>query len=793
MSSSARMSDLLTVSAGHRRAAQEIADCAQRGQCCAFLGPRLSGTSEVLQHVRSGLASDPLTKCVYLDLRDVKSSTQKEFFASLTEHVCAEAAAFGAKGCARLGKTVSSGAEFRACLKKCCARLRSNLVLVVDHLHIIPTDLVQALLTSLRAAYMDQDSSGPLFIPIVCGALSLATLTLGQSSPFANIARPVFIGGLDTGESREFIRMCLASAGAEVSSGAYDELLRAAEGDPRLIDRLCRDCVCSAEQRDVRQVTAGTVKRAVRHFVKNEAQRYEPVVEAVSLIESDPVLLRCILLLLEKGVVERRELALPLSADLDPLTLTGMVRKVAPDSFALKNGVYQSFLKEHFHPRYVGYLMSLVGRWDEALDCLEAGLEQGTREVRLDLLAATVNAMYAAQDLEMAASYLARGLAVGFGVQQARIWYAEPAEKVLRLVGKIGSVANSTLGSRTEIAMLDDSLEARSYRGPQSLRGQENQAGIERALPLLLTGTEAVGVVTLFEAVGERDQLQQRRHDLQLGAYLAQAARAMEEVHNRQEQLLRIARLEQERTAAELRMAHEIQLSFLPERPPTYPGWDIAADWHSARQVGGDFYDFVSVDESRLGLVIADVSDKGMAAALFMSLCRTLMRVSASQTRSPALALQRLNELIAAESRSDMFLTIFYGVLNLKTGQLTYASAGHPAPLLWRQRVGDVAPPGTLRALGTMLGVLPRVTLEERQVTLEPHDVLSLFTDGVTEPIDSQGTEFGEERLAGILRANHELPCSEIVARTHAAVWDYAGQRVQFDDYTLVTVKRTAL
>jgi sigma-B regulation protein RsbU (phosphoserine phosphatase) len=198
----------------------------------------------------------------------------------------------------------------------------------------------------------------------------------------------------------------------------------------------------------------------------------------------------------------------------------------------------------------------------------------------------------------------------------------------------------------------------------------------------------------------------------------------------------------------------------------------------------------VSVDEDHLGLVIADVSDKGMPAALFMSLCRTLMRVSASQTRSPALALQRLNELIAAESRSNMFLTIFYGVLSLKSGRLAYASAGHPAPLLWRKSLLDVAPADTLRARGTVLGVLPEVALEERQITLEPSDILSLYTDGVTEPIDRNGEEFGEERLAAVLRTSHHLPCSEIVVRTHAAVWDFAGQRVQFDDYTLVTLKR---
>ncbi len=525
--------------------------------------------------------------------------------------------------------------------------------------------------------------------------------------------------------------------------------------------------------------------------MRNEAQRYEPVVEAVSLIEHDPGLLRCILLLLEHDVVERRELSLPLSADLDPLTLTGMVRRVEPDSFELSNDVYRRFLKQHLQPRYVGYLMGLVGRWDEAMDCLEAGLNQGDPEARMDLLVATVNAMYAAQDVQVAAGFLARGLAVGYGVREARIWYAVPQEKALRLIGQVGAVTGSILRTQAEMPMLDDSLEARSYRGPHSLRGQEVAGGVERALPLLLSGTEAVGVVTLLESIDNRDQRSQRQHDLQLAAYLNQAARAIEEVHSRQEQLLQIARLEQERTAAELRMAQEIQASFMPENCPRLPGWDIAAEWHSAREVGGDFYDFVPIDESHLGLVIADVSDKGMPAALFMSLCRTLMRVSASQTRSPALALQRVNQLIASESRSNMFLTAFYGVLNWKTGSLVYASAGHPPPLLWRQEIQDVAPSDTLLARGIVLGVLGEIALEERQITLMRDDVLVLYTDGVTEPIDPNGEEFGEERLAQVLRINHRLNCSEITALTHAAVWDFAGQQVQFDDYTLVTLKRS--
>jgi hypothetical protein len=206
-----------------------------------------------------------------------------------------------------------------------------------------------------------------------------------------------------------------------------------------------------------------------------------------------------------------------------------------------------------------------------------------------DLLAATVNAMYAAQDVQHAAHYLVRGLAAAFCLREARIWHAVPEQKSLQWVGQLGPTVGSTLATLREIPMLEDSLEARAYRGVQPLRGQEVSGGVERALPLLISSTEAVGVVTLLDVVNSGERARQWQRERQLVGYLNQAARAMEEVQDRQNQLLRIAKLEQERTAQELRLAHEIQVSFLPEQCPSLPGWEISADWASAREVGGDF------------------------------------------------------------------------------------------------------------------------------------------------------------------------------------------------------------
>ena len=247
------------------------------------------------------------------------------------------------------------------------------------------------------------------------------------------------------------------------------------------------------------------------------------------------------------------------------------------------------------------------------------------------------------------------------------------------------------------------------------------------------------------------------------------------------------AALEQERTAQELHMARDIQLSFLPAECPSLPGWEISADWRAAREVGGDFYDFVALDADRMGLVIADVSDKGMPAALFMSLSRTLVRVSATEQTTPAEALQRVNELLIAENRSAMFLTVFYGVLNWRTGQLTFANAGHNPPFLQRRADASVL---SLTAKGIVLGVLENVALEERQIVIEPGDMLVLYTDGVTEPINAQEEEFGEARLIEVMAANFEQPCARIVGAIRAAVAGFVEAQPQFDDYTLVALKR---
>lgn len=253
---------------------------------------------------------------------------------------------------------------------------------------------------------------------------------------------------------------------------------------------------------------------------------------------------------------------------------------------------------------------------------------------------------------------------------------------------------------------------------------------------------------------------------------------------------------EQDRIRQELEVARRIQTSFLPDCCPPVPGWELAAVWRSARQVGGDFYDFIPLPANgprdgagsqRLGLVVADVADKGVPAALFMALSRTLVRTVAIDGRPPALALARANDLIVADARTDLFVTLFYAILDSASSEVAYATAGHVPALLVRAASGQVE---QLRAPGMAMGVLPDVVFEERRVQVEPGDLLVIYTDGVTDAMDGGHRTFGRDRLAEIVRAHRHQPAGDVAQAIEEAVDSFAGAAAQYDDLTLLIAKR---
>jgi serine phosphatase RsbU (regulator of sigma subunit) len=251
------------------------------------------------------------------------------------------------------------------------------------------------------------------------------------------------------------------------------------------------------------------------------------------------------------------------------------------------------------------------------------------------------------------------------------------------------------------------------------------------------------------------------------------------------------AEIKRQRLEEEMAVGRQIQLTLLPEAPPTVPGWEFATFYQPARLVGGDFYDFFELPEESgggLGMVIADVADKGVPAALLMALSRSIIRTKAmTPGLNPAEVLQRSNQLIMKDSRSKLFLTAFYAVLEPTTGRLCYSVAGHNRPVWLHAATGAVA---ELSGRGIVLGIFDKIELEERDVNLAPGDLLVFYTDGLTEAMDEQHRLFGEERLHAVIAAHPKASAQQLLEAIVAAVHTFTDLAPQSDDLTLFVVKR---
>lgn len=242
--------------------------------------------------------------------------------------------------------------------------------------------------------------------------------------------------------------------------------------------------------------------------------------------------------------------------------------------------------------------------------------------------------------------------------------------------------------------------------------------------------------------------------------------------------------LERQRLEEELSVARHIQHSFLPSSLPDEPGWEFAAGYRAARQVGGDFYDSFRLPDGRLGLVIADVMGKGVPAALFMAMARTTLRSTALSGRDPAATLRRANELILKDSSAEHFLSAFYAAVDPGNGSVEYALAGHNRPLLIRTE-GEVI---ELEGRGRILGAFDNVPIDLRRIKLEPQETLLLFTDGIPEAQDREGRFFELERLRRAASSSHSA--QEVVDSVLAAVSEFQGDQTQGDDITLLAARR---
>ena len=243
-----------------------------------------------------------------------------------------------------------------------------------------------------------------------------------------------------------------------------------------------------------------------------------------------------------------------------------------------------------------------------------------------------------------------------------------------------------------------------------------------------------------------------------------------------------------QKDAQELAEAGKIQASFLPEDVPVVPGWQFAASLAPAKQTSGDFYDFIHLSDGRLGIVVADVADKGAAAALYMTSGRTLIHAFALEYPDhPERVIGEANRRMTLDTHEGLFITVFYGVLDPADGTLTYCNAGHNPPYLLGQGGTEVQ---TLTRTGIPLGILEEATWAQTTQQVSPGNVLVLYTDGVTEAQNQQEAFFGEERLLTSVQANIERSAQSIQDAIRTDIHEFVSGAPQFDDITLVVLVR---
>jgi sigma-B regulation protein RsbU (phosphoserine phosphatase) len=297
----------------------------------------------------------------------------------------------------------------------------------------------------------------------------------------------------------------------------------------------------------------------------------------------------------------------------------------------------------------------------------------------------------------------------------------------------------------------------------------------------LLVEAQLIGVLAVFNksgASGFNDDDQRL-----LSILAAQSAQVLENarLHEREEALLRVQE--------EIRLASEIQLRLLPKEAPVVAGYDIAGASLPADMVGGDYFDFLSFADGRLGLCLGDVSGKGLSAAILMANLQAAIRAQTLLDLPLGRSMANANTLLSRSTDPDKFATCFLAALDPQRHEIRYSNAGHDPPLLLSEG-GQV---DTLCTGGLVLGFAEQADYDSECVAIEPNGALVIYSDGITEAADAEDRQFGEEGLREILLASIGEPAEEVIRRTFQSVKEHSGSDAQPDDMTLVVVKRNAL
>ncbi|MDQ3375350.1 MAG: SpoIIE family protein phosphatase [Actinomycetota bacterium] len=310
------------------------------------------------------------------------------------------------------------------------------------------------------------------------------------------------------------------------------------------------------------------------------------------------------------------------------------------------------------------------------------------------------------------------------------------------------------------------------------------EAGVKLLVPLVSQG-ELIGLLNLGPRLSQQEYSADDRKLLSdLATQTAPAVRVAQLVRQQQQEAKERERIEQE-----LKVARLIQQTLLPKTLPEIPGYEVAAYYQPAREVGGDFYDFLTLEDGRLGLVVGDVTDKGVPAALVMATTRTMLRAAAQRLLSPGEVLQRVNDVLVQDIPPNMFVTCLYAILDPESGRLVYANAGHDLP--YRRRAGRGGVADELRARGMPLGLMPGMGYEEKEMVLNRGESVLFYSDGLVEAHDPRRDMFGFPRLQGLVGA-HRSGGSSLISFLLAELARFTGEGwEQEDDITLVTLDRS--
>jgi serine phosphatase RsbU (regulator of sigma subunit) len=290
-----------------------------------------------------------------------------------------------------------------------------------------------------------------------------------------------------------------------------------------------------------------------------------------------------------------------------------------------------------------------------------------------------------------------------------------------------------------------------------------------------------IGLLNLGERRSEQEYSKDDLHLLDmLASQVTPALRVAQLVKQRQKEVV-----ERERMRQELQLGRHIQQTLLPKEAPHLPGWEVAIHYQPAREVGGDFYDFMPLPDGRMVFVVGDVTDKGVPAALVMTTTRAILRGAARRMLSPGQALARSNELILPEIPAQMFITCLYGILDPQTGRIQYANAGHNLPCIRIKQ--DVT---ELYATGMPLGLLPGMVYEEKEAILPPDGCMLLYSDGLVEAHNAQYDMFGFPRLRSLVGQLSENPETAICSLMEELNTFTGPDWSQEDDITLVSLHR---